>query len=41
MTSSEFMYIKKNMFLRKIGIARLLQNVCNTNLKDVCIENKI
>ena len=39
MTSPEFMYTKKkkSTFVK----SALLQNVCNTNLNDVCIENKI
>ena len=39
MTSPEFIYMMKKMstFVK----SALLQNICNTNLKDVCIENKI
>ena len=39
MTSRELMYMNKNMFT--FVKSALLQNVCKTNLKDVCIENKI
>ena len=39
MTSHEFMYMNKNMFT--FVKSALLQNVCKTKLKDVCIENKI
>ena len=39
MTSREFMYMNKNMFT--FVKSALLQNVCKTNLKDVCIEVKI
>ena len=39
MTSHEFMYMNKNMFA--FLKSALLQNVCKTNLNDVCIENKI
>ena len=39
MTSREFMYMDKNMFT--FEKSALLQNVCKTNINDVCIENKI
>ena len=39
MTSREFMYMNKNMFT--FVKSALLQKVGKTNLKDVCIKNKI
>ena len=39
MTSREFMYMNKYVFIFLKSAS--LQDVCNTNLKNVCIKNKI